>query len=130
MLYTFGKFEDPDGTIGWRVLPPLDRHCAKAYLTLSDGLEVTTEDPVLLDLLAEKAAKAARALRIADGMKECDTCHRLVARTWERTITVGRGIDDSALGDTEVVECCQVCAGLSDDDIDVDDSTINYRVAP
>ena len=88
-LYRLGKFDDEDGMIGWSVLPTISCYPAQAYLTLADGLEVKTDDPARLDLLAEKALRAAQALRIAQGIcVECGATDReMVVRTTSEGVT-------------------------------------------
>lgn len=129
MLVPLGRFEDPDNTIGFRVLPIIDVHPPVAYLTLADGLEVKTDDPAHLALLIDKATKARRALLVAYGWRECDACGQLVARTWERPIWIGGRDDCATEPEQETVRQCQVCAGISDEDVETDDSTINLRGA-
>lgn len=129
MLVHLGSFLSPDDEIGWHLSPPTpsQNFTPCVYMTLEDGLQGYTDDPKVLDRLAEAAAGAAKSLRIAYGWRECDLCGDVVARVWPKVIPIGGS--DCATSETETVDACQGCSGLSDDDVAVEDETINYRAA-
>lgn len=102
MLVPLAKFEDPDNSIGWRTLPVLGVHPAVAYLTVSDSVELKTEDPEALDVLSEKAARAAHALRLVRDGRSCDLCEDRVLVLYEKVIPAGDG-------DTQTVLACEAC---------------------
>lgn len=117
MPFDLGKASDPDAPIGFCVLPILGTHPPVAYVSLADYCEIRTDDPRLLDLLAEKATKAARALRIAYGEKECEACGGLTNRLFERFIWIGGNSDFATDQERESIQTCRGCSGLSPDEI-------------
>lgn len=128
-LVHLGSFLSPDDEIGWHLSPPTPspNYSPCVYLTLEDGLQGYTDDPNVLDRLATMAKSAADALRSAMGYASCGVCGALVARTWPVTLTIDERGDCATDMETESVSACKDCAGISDDDIAVDDETINYR---
>lgn len=130
MLHVPLGFLDPEND-GWHVTPPLlGVTNPAAHITVTDDMAVFTDDPRVLDSLAKRVLNSARALRISLGFKECDHCGDLVPRVFSTPVEVGRPSDHAGSGEIEVFALCQVCAGISDDDLAVDDDAeLNLRGA-
>lgn len=118
MQIALGMFDHPEETQGFHVLPILGTHPPKAYLTVAEEDMLATDDPDVLDVLAANATKAARALRIAYGAKECDGCQSVVARVFPRQITIGGNPDYATDGESETIHVCAGCGGVDPDEMD------------